>query len=202
VPTRQGNERQFGLLSSGLACVAPPYRLLDPSDPRREPMSPPDRPRDVLRRAALALLAVAGLSACSGEDRAFQQFDCGKLLVDAEARLRSHPVEYTTVPETEATVIVEAVSDAQRVQRVTVDFDGVRALDVELPDSRGCAHPPVFSFAFAIPPSQVAVDVRAGDDISSEEMIVPKAGKRWLVVQTYDDLPVETSVWTEQPAFG
>jgi hypothetical protein len=165
-------------------------------------MSPPDRPRDVLRRAVLALLAVAGLSACSGEDRAFQQFDCGKLLVDAEARLRSHPVEYTTVPETEATVIVEAVSDAQRVQRVTVDFDGVRALDVELPDSRGCAHPPVFSFAFAIPPSQVAVDVRAGDDISSEEMIVPKAGKRWLVVQTYDDLPVETSVWTEQPAFG
>jgi hypothetical protein len=156
----------------------------------------------VVRRAVLALLAVAGLSACSGEDRASQQFDCGKLLVDADARLRSHPVEYTTVPEAKATVIVEAVSDAERVQPVTVDFDGVRALDVELPKSRGCAHPPVFSFAFAIPPSQVAVEVRAGDDIAIEEMIVPKAGKRWVVVQTYDDLPVETSVWTEQLAFG
>ena len=73
---------------------------------------------------------------------------------------------------------------------------------LSFPTRAGCADPPVFSFAFAIPPSQVAVDVRAGDDISSEEMIVPKAGKRWLVVQTYDDLPVETSVWTEQPAFG
>lgn len=165
-------------------------------------MSPPDRPRDVLRRAALALFAVAALPACSGEDRASQQIDCGKLLVDADARLRSHRVEYTTVPEAEATVIVEAVSDAERVQRVTVDFDGVRALDIELPDSHGCAHPPVFSFAFAIPPGQVAVDVRAGDDISTEEVIVPEAGKRWVVVQTYDGLPVETSVWTEQPAFG
>ena len=165
-------------------------------------MPPPDRLSDVLRRAVLALFAVAVLPACSGEDRASRRFDCGKLLADANARLRSHPVEYTTVPEAEATVIAEAVSDAERVQRVTVDFDGVRALDVELPDSRGCAHPPVFSFAFAIPPSQVAVDVRAGDDISTEEMIVPEMGKRWVVVQTYDDLPVETSVWTEQPAFG
>jgi hypothetical protein len=147
-------------------------------------------------------MAVAVLSACSADDRASQRFDCGKLLVDADARLRSHPVEYTTVPEAEATVIVEAVSDAKRVQRVTLDFDGVGALDIELPDSRGCAHPPVFSFAFAIPPSPVAVEVRAGDDTAIEEMIVPEAGKRWVVVQTYDDLPLETSVWTEEPAFG
>lgn len=166
-------------------------------------MSPPNRLSDVLlRRAVLALFAVPVLPACSGEDRASQPFDCGQLVVDASARLQSHPAEYTTVPEAEATVIVEAVSDAERVQRVTVDFDGVRAVDVELPDSRGCAHPPVFSFALAIPPGQVAVDVRAGDDISTEEMIVPEAGKRWVVVQTYDDLPVETSVWTEQPVFG
>lgn len=119
-----------------------------------------------------------------------------------EDQLQARSVDLAPVPEGQANVILKVTSTARRVERLRIAFDAVQALDVDLPDSLGCIHPPVFTFGFDIPEGTLSVRVSAGEDASEERLEVPRIGTRWLVASASEKFPLETSIWVEEPQFG
>lgn len=153
----------------------------------------------MIHRLAVPLLASLALTACAAEDES-QRADCAGAYDEAQVRARLDA--FVTLPENEATLVVTAVNNADHDERIGVSFDGVRVLDVELPGSRGCAHPPVFTFGFAPRAGDVTVEVRAEGATTTEVVPVADSTRRWLLIQTSAELPIQTSVLTEQPLFG
>lgn len=158
-----------------------------------------------MRRFRFPILAALLITSCSAGDEEAPRFaadDCLRLRRTAEDQLRVRSVNVAPAPEGNANVILKVTSNAESLERLRIEFDGVRALDVELPGSLGCSHPPVFTFGFDIPEGVLNVRVATGDDMSEKRFEVPREGTRWLVVQTYEELPLDTNVWIEEPQFG
>lgn len=153
-----------------------------------------------MRRSGLPVLTVPLITSCGANQPSADA--CFRRARMEEDQLQVHPVDVAPVPEGQANVILNLTSHARRVERLRITFDAVQALDVELPDSLGCEHPPVFTFGFDVPEDTLDVRVSAGDDVLEERLEVPREGTRWLVVSTDDGFPLRASVMDELPQFG
>lgn len=105
-----------------------------------------------------------------------------------------------TVPESHAAVSLAVTNNARDESRFAVsDGDGT-VVAGRLPGSGGCVHPTVYFIGLPGPPRVLTVEI--GDDILEADVSAETESPRWIVVQHYDDLHAELSVWDDRPSFG
>lgn len=86
--------------------------------------------------------------------------------------------------------------------RVTVRVDGEVALDVELPDSSGCSHPPIYTYYYDLPPGGTEVVARAEGGKRKTAGLRVGREMRWVLVMTQESFPIHLTVSRERPGFG
>lgn len=87
--------------------------------------------------------------------------------------------------------------------RVQVSVGGERALDVQLPAGAGCAHPPVYSYSFALPTNRVDVEVSTSQDQHGSVRLNVTNRHRWVVVMVQDGFPLTVDGhWKSAPQWG
>ena len=146
--------------------------------------------------AALASvsLLLAGCSTLLGGD------DPCDLTAPPSPKVLAEP-GYQQVTEDEANVGI-LVNNSGPPSRVTVRLDDKVALNVELPDSQGCAHSPVYSYYYNLQPGRVDVTAASGDGRTTTEPMLVDARKRWVLVTTQESFPMRLVVSRDKPAFG
>lgn len=157
---------------------------------------------DFLRRSACAgplMLMLVG-SACS-DGEAAQPSACEQLWAQVRDEVGADGEVPGFSPEAESTFVVKAQNGADEARRLVVDVDGKSEINIEIPGSDGCSHPPVLTFGFDAPPGQIDVEAQSGNLSSSESVTVAERRPTWLVVQLADE-EVITSVLDERPIFG
>lgn len=101
-------------------------------------------------------------------------------------------------------LVVQVTNNEPTVERVRLRFDGVTALDVDLPAGLGCGYgAPVFSIAYDRPsgPVEVQLDLQGTTSISTID--VPTSGTAWAVVNVQSKREWgDLSVYDSQPVWG
>lgn len=155
------------------------------------------------RHAAVAgaLLSLLSGSACASDDgAAAQPTACERSHADAAEQIGPTGAVPGYAPEDESTFVVKVESASDAPQRLVVEVDGDPQIDMAIPGSGGCTHPPVFTFGFDRPPGETAVEVRFGGSSASETIEVVER-PTWLVVQLSASA-LDLSVWKSRPSFG
>ena len=158
-------------------------------------------PRGSRPRAAWAaiavLLSVAVLTGCT---RLWERSDPCDPGSPAPVKTVTEPA-VRQVGENDGNVGI-IVTNSGPPTRVTVRVDDAVALDVELPDSVGCSHPPIYTYYYDLPPGNTDVIARAeGSKRKTAGLRVGK-GMRWVLVMTQESFPVHLEVSRERPVFG
>lgn len=108
-----------------------------------------------------------------------------------------------TVPERESNFVLDVTSNLESPVRVTVHVEDRVALDVRLPGTpSGCAHPPVFSYAYDLPHDEVTVAAVTDQGDRREATLTVGTARQWVVVQVQDGFPLAVDVWDSEPQWG
>lgn len=86
--------------------------------------------------------------------------------------------------------------------RATVRFDDNVALDVELAGSPNCAHQPIFSYHYDVPPGRYDVKVTTDDGCRKTTPMLVGKHRMWVTVQTQEGFPIYLTATREKPQFG
>jgi hypothetical protein len=108
---------------------------------------------------------------------------------------------YPEVAEDEANTGV-IVTNSGPATRVTVRLDDEVALDVELPGSNDCSHPPIYSYYYDLPARRFEVTAVSGDGKGKTESMLVGERTMWVTVTTQESFPLDLMVTRERPAFG
>ncbi len=108
---------------------------------------------------------------------------------------------YPQVAEADGNVGI-VVNNSGPPSRVTVRLDDEVALDVELPDSEGCAHSPVYSYYYNLQAGRVDVTAEGSDRRSKTERMLVDERIGWVLVTTQESFPMRLVVSRDRPVFG
>lgn len=171
------------------------------------------RPATTHRRRTfglVVLLAVAIGPGCGGQT-GDPDVTCFKPQATVEAeRPVEVPYEGPTSDSSELVeapaprLVVQLTNNELSVERVRLRFDGVDALDVDLPASLGCGNgPPVYSVAYDRPPGTVEVELDLQGATSTTTIDVPDTGTAWAVVDVQSEREWgDITVYDTKPAWG
>jgi len=102
-----------------------------------------------------------------------------------------------------AGIVLYVQNHAQDTLHLTVTLDDERILTATIPSSVNVSgHPPVHRFRYRIAAGDHRLTVQAGGQTRTVAVHSPNTAARWLVVQRYDDLPLEADVFEQRPQFG
>lgn len=150
-------------------------------------------------RAGLLLLMLLGPACSDGETT--QRSACEQLWAQVNNEVGADGEVPGFSPEVNSSFVVKAQNNADEARQLVVDIDGKSEINIEIPGLPGCSHPPVLTFGFDAPPSQIEVVAQSGALSSSESVTVADQQPTWLVVQISND-EVATTTWDERPIFG
>ncbi len=105
------------------------------------------------------------------------------------------------VTEPEANVGI-VVNNSGPPSRVTVRLDDKVALDVELPDSDGCAHSPVYTYYYNLQAGRIEVTAEGNDGRSTTEPMLVDDRIKWALVTTQESFPMRLVVSRAKPGFA
>ncbi len=108
---------------------------------------------------------------------------------------------YPQVGEAEANVAI-MVNNSGAPSRVTVRLDDKVALDVELPDSDGCAHSPVYTYYYNLQAGRIEVTAEGNDGRSTTEPMLVDDRIKWALVTTQESFPMRLVVSRAKPGFA
>lgn len=164
-------------------------------------------------RAALGLvviLVMAGLTGCGGRsgDAAITCSNPAREVVEERPvdvpyrgpQLDADALVGASVPR----LVVQLTNSQPSVERLRLAFDGIDALDVDLPESLGCGHGgAVFSIAYDPTPGPVEVQLDLQGATSTSTIVVPKSGTVWAVVDVQSEREGgDLTVYDSQPGWG
>lgn len=160
---------------------------------------------------AIVALVVTAAPACGGRS-ASEESACAhpKPKVVTERRVDvsyQGPVRDTSALMAAPTprLVVQVTNSQPSVERVRLAFDGVNALDVDLPAKLGCGLfvAPVFSIAYDLRPGPVEVQLDLQGASSTSTIDVPGTGTGWAVVDVQSKREWgDVTVYDSQPGWG
>jgi hypothetical protein len=101
-------------------------------------------------------------------------------------------------------LVVQVTNNEPTVERVRLMFDGVTALDIDLPAGLSCGYgAPVFSIAYDRPSGPVEVQLDLQGATSTSTIDVPTSGTVWAVVDVQSKREWgDITVYDSQPVWG
>lgn len=128
--------------------------------------------------------------------------------VDECRDLTSTPAKVLTepglreVPEKEANLLVDLHSVSESAVRARLRIGDTLALDLELPASRGCSHPPVYSYSYRLPPGATEITAMTSQGQQKAMSLTMSGKKQWVVFMVQDGFPLHLEASRIEPAWG
>jgi hypothetical protein len=155
--------------------------------------------RGALSGAALTALLLS--SACTGDEASSMGNACRQSWAEVDERFGHDGAVPGFAAEDDASVVLKVQNSADDDRSLTVDLDGVSAVDIEVPGSLSCDHPAVLTLGFDHPPGELRVEAQSDGNSSSEQLTISETEPTWVVVEMTSD-QITTEVWDRLPEFG
>ena len=146
--------------------------------------------------AAVTTFLLAGCSSLTGESDA-----CSGDPAKWPADVVTQP-EVAEVSESASNVVLQVTSSLAKRVRLTVRFDGMLALDIEMPGTPSDCEAPMYQYAYQLPRGQTTVTATTDREQRETTTLTVGGDKRWVVVQVQGGFPLELGTWDSQPQWG